>query len=198
MLLEVLAWGLQPSMITGDTWYASLENLKCVRHHTLGFMFAIERNRLVSLEKGTYVKIQALDDIPESGLLVHLKGFGGVKVFRTVFKNESRYYIMYTPQTNKLPILTYQYFKQIHDHHWQIERFHRALKQVCNIERFQVRTTKAITNHIFCAIRAFVQLEFMRIQNVIINWYEVQKNLFNEVIRDFIQQSIGNWDDYLT
>jgi len=67
MLVEILTWGLQPAWITGDSWYSSLENLKCVKHHTLGFLFAIERNRLVSIEKGTYVQVKQLD-IPESGL----------------------------------------------------------------------------------------------------------------------------------
>lgn len=81
---EVLAWGLQPTWITGDSWYAGLDNLKCVKHHTLSFMFAVERNRLVSVEKGTSVQIQSLE-VPVSGLKVYLKGFGFVKIFRTVF-----------------------------------------------------------------------------------------------------------------
>ena len=66
MLTEVLTWGLEPAWITGDSWYSGLENLKCVRDHTLGFMFAIERNRLVSIEKGTYVQIQSLNP-PSAG-----------------------------------------------------------------------------------------------------------------------------------
>ena len=41
-------------------------------------------------------------------------------------------------------------------------------------------------------MRAFVQLEFMRVQKTIINWYEIQKNLFLEVIQQFIQKSILN------
>jgi len=93
-------------------------------------MFGIERNRLVSIEIGKYVQVQSLD-IPESGLSLHLKDFGNVKVLRTKFKNEYRYYITYTPKTDSLSQLTYQDFKHIHDKHWQIERFHRAVKQVC-------------------------------------------------------------------
>ena len=52
-----------------------------------------------------------------------------------------------------------------------------------------VRDTEAIKNHIFCAIRAFVQLEFMRFENLISNWYEVQRNLFKEAIRDYILEN---------
>ena len=70
---------------------------------------------------------------------------------------------------SRLEKLTYADFKVIHDNHFHQEQFHWATKQVCNIERFQVRTTVAIKNHIFCAICAFVQLEFLRFQDVIVN-----------------------------
>ena len=99
---------------------------------------------------------------------------------------------MYRPKPNQINKVIYEDFKRIHNNHWNIEQFHRALKQVCNVERFQVRNTKAITNHIFCAISAFVKLELMRVQNRISNWYEIQKNLFNEVIRNFIQNESLN------
>jgi len=193
MLEEVLVWGLQPAFVTADTWYASIDNFKRVRHHTLSCLFAVERNRLVSIEKGTYVPVQHLE-LPESGLVCYLKGFDTIKVFRTVFKNEYRYYALYIPDLEQLKKLTYIDFKAIHDNHWNIEQFHRATKQVCNIERFQVRTTVAIKNHIFCAISAFVQLEFLRLKNIILNWYEIQNNLFNDVIRTFIIDNIENID----
>jgi hypothetical protein len=67
MVNEVGMKGLQPAWITGDSWIARLDNLKCVRHHTLSFMFAVERNRHVSVSIRTYVQIQSLE-IPISRL----------------------------------------------------------------------------------------------------------------------------------
>ncbi len=113
-----------------------------------------------------------------------------VKVFRTVFKNEFRYYTVFKPTEAELLVISWEEFKIIHDQHWGIERYHRALKQVYNIERFQVRESRAINTHFFCAIRGFVQLEFLRIQGQIINWYEIQRHLFTEVIRDFILDNL--------
>jgi hypothetical protein len=52
MLDEVLAWGLKPAMVTGDSWYSGVDNLKRIRNHQLGWLFALESNRTVSLEKG--------------------------------------------------------------------------------------------------------------------------------------------------
>ncbi|HYX17093.1 MAG TPA: IS701 family transposase, partial [Nostoc sp.] len=71
-----------------------------------------------------------------------------------------------------------------------IECYHRAIKQVCGIELFMVRTSEAIKTHFFSAIRAFVQLELMRTQELIENWYEVQRNLSLQVARDFILEHL--------
>jgi hypothetical protein len=49
-----------------------------------------------------------------------------------------------------------------------------------------VRTTEAIYTHFFSAIRAFTQLELMRGEQLIENWYELQRNLSLQVARDFI------------
>src|SRR5512143_422231 len=75
MLADGLAWGLKPALITGDSWYSGLKNLKTVRHYSLGFLFALESNRLVSAEQGSWVQVQQLV-IPEEGLAVQLCGFG--------------------------------------------------------------------------------------------------------------------------
>lgn len=74
--------------------------------------------------------------------------------------------------------------------HWGIECYHRALKQLCGIEQFMVRKGEAILTHFFCAIRAFTQLELMRAEDLIENWYEVQRNLYIQVAREFITEHL--------
>ena len=82
----------------------------------------------------------------------------------------------------------------MHDAHWGIERFHRALKQVCNVEKFQVRNENPIKIHIYCAIKAFLKLEFMRLNGDILHWYEVKRDLYVKVIRDYFMASTKNSD----
>jgi len=89
-----------------------------------------------------------------------------------------------------LDLITRPEFLMIHDTHWGIESFHRAIKQVCGIGRFQVRNSLAIKTHIFCSLHAFVRLEIMRSEQMIANWYELQKNLFTSVIREYIVQNL--------
>lgn len=64
---------------------------------------------------------------------------------------------MYLPNSDATQQISRQEFWQLHSIHWKIECYHRAIKQVCGIERFMVRTTSAIHTHFFCAIRAFTQ-----------------------------------------
>jgi len=191
MVLEVKTWGLCPSWVTGDSWYSSLENLKFLRNEKVGFLFGVANNRPVSVERGTSVPIGSLD-IPTNGLMVYLKAFGWVKVFCAPFKNEQRYYILYRPELEALQQLSREAFKQVHSEHWQIECYHRVIKQVCNIERFFVRDEQAIRNHIFCALRAFCKLQTMCIKGVINNCYEISRQLFVPVIRQFILENMAN------
>ena len=149
MVTEVQAWGVEVAWVTGDSWYSSVENLKFLRNEKVGFLFGVANNRICSIERGTFLQIQKLT-IPESGLLVYLKEFGWVKVFCQKFKNEVRHYIMYLVKEVELKQIDRQTFRQIHDTHWQIESFHRVIKQVCNIERFQIRTESGIRTHLFC------------------------------------------------
>ncbi|MFI3190335.1 MAG: hypothetical protein QX190_12340, partial [Methylococcales bacterium] len=44
----------------------------------------------------------------------------------------------------KLTEFNHSEFNTEHAKHWQIEQYHRAIKQVCNIENFQVRGKQAI------------------------------------------------------
>jgi hypothetical protein len=190
MVAEVKAWGLKLAWVTGDSWYSGIENLKFLRKEKVGFLFGVADNRQVSLERGVQVQVQTLT-IPEAGLGVYLKEFGWVKVFRQSFKNEGRHYMMYLPDDTELGQLNRQNFRQIHDSHWQIESFHRVIKQVCNIERFQVRTESAIRTHFFCALQAFCKLQTMQVEGLIDNLYQVSRQLFVPVLRQVILTNLS-------
>lgn len=176
--------------MTTDAWYSSQKNLKFFKNKGLEFLTGIAKNRLCSVDGKNFTQVQNLE-IPASGLIVYLKNFAQVKVFRRSFKNEThRYYIMYVPDKDALILISIAEFKELHSIHWGIECYHRAIKQVCGIEQFMVRTSEAIRTHFFSAIRAFTQLELMRTEELIENWYEVQRNLSLQVARDFILEHL--------
>lgn len=99
--------------------------------------------------------------------------------------------MLYQPKENELKEINRQQFRTIHDTHWQIESFHRVIKQVGNVERFQVRTESGVRTHLFCALQAFSQLQTMRVEGLIDNLYQVSRQLFVPVIRQFIIQNLS-------
>jgi hypothetical protein len=185
MLDEVLAWGLQPDFMTGDSWHSCVENLKMVKNHQRGFMFAVESDRRVSTEKGSWVQVQKLE-IPENGMLVWLRDFGNVKLFRTRLKDQLRHYVVFLPDADTYDAFEQADFQKLHDRHWQIGQYHRMIKQVCNIEKFQVRCKVPILNHIFTALCGHIYLQQMLFADIVSNACQWQRALYQDVVATFV------------
>ena len=188
MLDEVMSWGLVPDCVTGDSWYSATKNLKAIKNNRLSFMVALKSNRQVSLEKNVFLPIQSVA-IPEAGVVVWLRDFGFVRIYRTTLKNEHRHYALYLPDEAQLSDVNRSKFEAIHDQHWQIEQYHRTIKQVCHIEHSQVRGEAGVRNHIFAALSGYIYLQALCLGDLIANAYALQRNLFNEVISGFIDKT---------
>ena len=186
MLAEVLEWGLKPAFVTGDSGYAGVKNLKKVKQHPMGFLFAVESNRTVSLEKGAWTHVQKLE-VPEAGMNVWLRDFGEVKWFRTWLKEQPRHYIVWLPDSSHDEHFGIHDFQTLHDQYWKIEQYHRVIKQICSIEEFQVRTKTPILNHIFAALCGYVQIQKMQFDDLIRNAYHWKQDLYQEVVAAFVR-----------
>ena len=101
-----------------------------------------------------------------------------------MLKDQRRHYVVYLPEEVHFER---DDFSKIHDQHWQIEQYHRAIKQVCHIEHFQVRSEQPVRNHIFAAILAFVYLQKMQIAREVMNIYQHQRELFKETVGVFVE-----------
>lgn len=192
MIQEVVSWGVKPKSVTTDCWYAAQKNLKFLRDKKLNFQVGIAKNRQVKREGGEYERVENLE-IPQERMKVTLKGFGIVKVFVRTFKDGScRYYATFRVNESELTDLGRVQFRELQSLHWGIECYHRALKQLCGLAQFQVRKTEAIVTHVFCSLRAFCQLELMRIQETIKSWYTLQRQLSLKVSREFILERLSS------
>ena len=148
-------------------------------------MFAVQANRIVSAEKGAWVQVQKLD-VPDEGVTVWLRNVGPVKLFRTRLKDQLRHYVVCLLDAQGYSTFGRLDFQKLHDQHWGVEQYHRMLKQVCNVERLQVRGRVPILNHIFAALCSFVQLQEMRFTHTIVNAYQWKTELFTNVVAAFV------------
>ena len=65
-----------------------------------------------------------------------------------------------------------------------IEEYHRGIKQCCAVERCQARTERAQRNHILFSLRAFVRLEWQRLETGR-RWQESKKQGVRDAIRAY-------------
>ena len=85
MLKRAKERGFEPEYVMMDSWYSSLKNLKLIALQGWFFLTRLKSNRLVNPDGKGNVPITAVD-IPPAGRVVHLRGFGWVKVFQKVSK----------------------------------------------------------------------------------------------------------------
>jgi putative transposase len=171
--------GFQPEIVLFDSWYASLENLKLLRRFGWRWLTRLKGNRLVSVAKGTY---QAVSQVPltAQGTVVHLKGYGQVKLFRLVTPDGDTEY----GATSDLGMNEGQRLKYA-EWSWQIESYHRGIKQYCGVERCQARRAKAQRNHITMALRAFLRLNHVAFYEGI-SWFEAKTRILRHAIRQYL------------
>jgi len=170
--------GFRPRAVLFDSWYSGLENLKAVRDCGWTFLTQLKVNRRVDLERRGYRAI-AETPIAEGGAIVHLEGFGSIRVFKAVSRDGDVEYWA----TNDLGLDELGRLERA-ERSWAVEEYHRALKQCCNVERCQARSTRAQRNHIGMAIRAFVRLSWHYYVTGV-SYYETKAAIVREAVRAY-------------
>jgi hypothetical protein len=123
-------------------------------------------------------------EIPPEGQVVHLKGYGFIKVFRTVSQNgDGQYWATDDLQMDEATR------GELESQGWGIEVYHRVIKQCCGIERAQVRKAVAQKNHFLYALRAFLRLEVHKLRTGI-SWFETKVSIIREAIRAYLTHPI--------
>jgi len=179
MLLTARERGFIPECILFDSWYASIDNLRLIRDCGWRWLTRLKANRRVSID---YEPKRALESwaIAETGTAVHLEGYGLIRVFRVVATDgDTAYWATNDLAMGELARLKYAEFA------WGIEVYHRALKQECGVERAMVRAGRAQRNHIGCAIRAFVRLEWHRVRTGI-GWTLAKEGIIRAALRRYL------------
>lgn len=179
MLAAAQERGFHPGQVLFDSWYSSLENLKMVRECGWVWLTQFRCNRRVNPDGQGNVRLDAVE-IPPEGREAHLRGYGFVKVFRTVSPNGDVEHWA----TNDL-YMTLEQQDDLKDWAWGIESYHRGLKQCCGVEKCQARKAQSQRSHIGMAIRAFVRLEVHRLRSGA-SWYETVAGIVRSAIRHYL------------
>ena len=161
--------------VVADSWYSSLDNVKCIRNLGWNWVMGLRKNRIIN-------RGQNLEEveIPDEGLKVHLRGYGFITIFRFVTNNSRTDYYgtnIQSPTKEKITSLIRS--------RWRIEVFHRELKQTCGLECSQARTSRSQRNHIVLSVLSWIKkAEVRRMQNLTFyrqKWNTIKQSIANQL-----------------
>jgi len=174
--------------VLNDIWFASAENMRFVKLD-LGkdFIMGMKENRKVALSEeaksqGQYQRIKDLDWPEDMPVLVYLEGVSfPLYAIRQVFKNEDgstgiRYLV-----TSDLSLTAGQ-IATIYQKRWNVEEYHRSLKQNASLAKSPTRTETTQTNHFVAALRAYVKLEWLKVKRSR-NHYQLKSQLYLKALQ---------------
>jgi putative transposase len=171
--------GFEPDCVVFDSWYTALDNLKLIRGLGWRWFARMKSNRQVDPGRRGNVSLESIE-IPREGRVVHLRGYGMVRVFKVVSTNVDveRY------ATNHIEMEEKE-CEELSSRGWGIEECHRGLKQCCGVERSQVREAIKQLSHITLSLRAFLRLELERIRHGT-SWYESKISVIRGAVSSYL------------
>ena len=190
MLAMASERGFAPEMVLFDSWYSGLDNLKGVRELGWHFLTRLRSNRIVNPDRTGSVRVCEVGSVGAAGRVVWLRGFGLVRLFRTVSKSgnaedgraEESERVQYwaTSDLGMAAAERERYERKA----WSIESYHRNLKQHCGAERSQVRSALGQGNHLLLSVRAYLRLEVNRLRTGV-SHFEAKCRVVREAMQTF-------------
>ncbi len=179
MLKTAKGRGFHPRCVVFDSWYSSLETLKTIRDFGWAWLTRLKSNRMVNPDRAG-LRAASLIETDERGTLVHLKGYGLIRLFKIVARDgDVEWWATNDLEMSEMARVRFASFA------WTIENYHRGIKQFCGVERAQVRAAKAQRNHIGLALRAFLRLE-SHCYHKGISWFEAKAKIVRDAVRAYI------------
>jgi DDE superfamily endonuclease len=154
--------------VLNDAWYAAAENMKFIKHDLKkDFIMPLKSNRKVALslsdqQHGRFVAVDTLELEPQATLEVYLEGVDfPLLLTKQVFTNEdSSVGVLYLVSSDTT--LTYNQMTTLYQKRWNVEPYHKSLKQNASLEKSPTQTVTSQTNHLFASLCGYIKLELLK------------------------------------
>jgi len=171
-----------------DIWFASAENMNFVKI-TLEkeFVMPLKGNRKVATraeakQNGRYQSVDTLELEPMKPVTVYLEGVEfALLLVKQVFTNEDGstgiLYLVTSDTTLDGNGITTIYQKR-----WNVEPYHKSLKQNASLEKSPTQTVATQTNHFFAALCGYIKLELLK-GDTKLNHFALKSKLYLRAIQ---------------
>ena len=154
--------------VLSDVWYSAAENMLFIKHNLdKDFIMPLKANRkfaLTDLSKrnGQWVRLDALTLEANTALEIYLESVDfPLLLVKQVFANQDGstgiQYLVSSDTTLSPDQMTTIYRKR-----WNVEPYHKSLKQNASLEKSPTQTVMTQTNHLFASLYAYIKLEWLR------------------------------------
>jgi hypothetical protein len=169
--------------VLNDVWYASAENMMFVKHELeADFVMPLKANRKVAVsredkQQGRYLRVDSLTLEAGAVQLVYLEGVDfPLALVKQVFANEDgssgiQYLVCSDIHLTGDQIVT------IYRKRWNVEPFHKSLKQNASLEKSPTQTVRTQTNHLFAAFCGYIKLELLKVSTQL-NHFALKSKLY--------------------
>jgi hypothetical protein len=154
--------------VLNDIWFASAENMKFVKI-TLKkeFVMPLKTNRKVAMslsakQEGRYQRVDMLELEAMKPVIVYLEDVSfPLLLVKQVFTNEDGSTgILYLVTSNTT--LDGNGITRLYKKRWNVEPYHKSLKQNASLEKSPTQTVTTQTNHFFAALCGYIKLELLK------------------------------------
>jgi hypothetical protein len=154
--------------VLSDVWYSSAENMLFIKHDLdKDFIMPLKANRKVALSEpakrdGQWERLDQLTLEANSPAEIYLESVDfPLLLVKQVFVNEDGstgiQYLVSSDMTLTVDQMTAIYRKR-----WNVEPYHKSLKQNASLEKSPTQTVTTQTNHLFASLCAYIKLEWLR------------------------------------
>lgn len=154
--------------VLSDVWYSAAENMMFIKHDLeKDFIMPLKTNRKVALSEqakhdGQWIRLDQLTLEPNSPVEIYLESVDfPLLLVKQVFANEdgsTGIQYLVSSDTN----LSADQITAIYRKRWNVEPYHKSLKQNASLEKSPTQTVITQSNHLFAALCAYIKLEWLR------------------------------------
>lgn len=156
--------------VLNDIWFASADNMVFIKEKlSKDFVMPLKSNRKVALSladkrQGKYQAVGSVDLNGESCLTVYLEQVPfPLLLVKQVFTNKDGSTGTLFLVTSDL-MLEFQSMTSLYQKRWNIEEYHKSVKQNASLSKSPTHTVITQTNHFFAALWAYVKLEIISLK----------------------------------
>lgn len=166
-----------------DSWFAAAENMTVIKtEHERDFICPLKSNRKVALSlsdklRGRFHAVETLKLEPNAVTEIYLEGVEfPLALAKQIFTNEDGSTgILYLVSSDTT--LDYNQLTTSYQRRWQVECFHKSLKQNVSLSKSPTQTERTQQNHLFAALCGYAKLEMLKVDTKL-NHFALKSKLY--------------------